>query len=124
MFEQALRKKYRYESDRGFLTTEQLWDLPLEELDSIAQKLSRECEEKGSKSFIKKGTALSADLAHKLEVVVHIINVKMREIEEAEGAEIRRQKIRRIEEIIQSKKDEELQSKSLDELIEMVEELK
>lgn len=124
MFERALRKQFRYESTRGYLTTEQLWDLSLEDLDLVAQGVNEELEKSKTKSFIKKESTASKDLSDKLEVLKYIIKVKLEEVKASEDAEVRRQKVRRIEEIIQTKKESELESKSLEELSAMLEELK
>ncbi len=45
MFEQAARKQYRYPTTRGFVTTEQLWEMPLQsktgfDLDTTARTIN------------------------------------------------------------------------------------
>lgn len=103
MFEEALRKSYRFPSDKGGLTTEQLWQLPLKRgvpnLNDVAISLHKLLEDRAV-SFVDdvdQGVTVSgfstADMQKKLEIVKHIIAEKKREIslktEEAEKAEVR-----------------------------------
>ena len=54
LFEVAARKKYRFDSQKGLLSVEELWDLPLQStksvsLDSIAIALNKEIKALGKR---------------------------------------------------------------------------
>lgn len=100
MFEQATRNKLRFESTKGPLTVEQVWDTPLTSrngfsLDDIAKQAKRELDALSEESFVEQVSPLKSVAVLKLEVVKHIISVKLAEKEvaskRAERAELRRQ---------------------------------
>ena len=124
MFEQAIRLKLRFETAKGALTVEDLYDLPLTSanrpnLNDIAKGLSRYLRE-NEEDFV--GTASKADTAAQLKfsIVKHVIAVRLAENEAAKAAADRRETKNRIMELIAKKQDESLQSKSLEELQAMV----
>lgn len=100
MFEQATRNKLRFESAKGPLTVEQVWDAPLTSrngfsLDDIAKQVKRELDALSEESFVEQVSPLKSVAVLKLEVVKRIISVKLSEKEaaskRAERAELRRQ---------------------------------
>jgi len=129
MFEKASRTKLRCNTDRGYLSTEDLWDLPLISrrgnfsLDDLAKKLNRQIKEAGDESFVTERSPANATLELKFEIVKHIIKVRLDDLEQRENAEVLRVKKKKILEIIAGKEDEELAGKSVDDLKKMVEEL-
>lgn len=89
MFEKALRKKYRYPSNKGDISSEQLWDLPLQsktsfDLDTVARTINRQLREIEDDSFVDTGTnPAKTELADKLAIVVYVIKAKQAENEAA-----------------------------------------
>jgi len=86
IFEQASRQQIRFASLKGLITTEDLWDLPLTsrngfDLDAVAKQASRELKATDEESFVHATSAANAQLALKLDVVKHIIAVKLAENE-------------------------------------------
>lgn len=80
LFEQASRTKLRYESAKGQLTMEDLWDLSLTSLDTLAQKVNKSLQDEGVTSFIpnassKPGTQNSL----RLDLLKYVIGVKVAE---------------------------------------------
>ena len=121
MFENATRKKYRYSSARGLLTTEDLWDLPLEStngvnLDVVAQGVAEALAEKSTKSFVKKVTRGVGELEEKLEIVKYIIDCKLAERREREKAVARKAEKELLETVLVEKEVEELKNLSAKEL--------
>ena len=115
-FIEASRRKIRFTSKRGSLTVEDLWDLSLTDLDTIAQALHNKVEQEPEKSFIKKRTVISKDFKVAFEVVLHVINTKLVEEEKKEEAIIKKQKKQSVLALIESKENEALSSKSIEEL--------
>ncbi len=115
MFEEAIINKYRYDSAKGKLTTEDLPDLPLTSLDDIAIKLDDELENH-TKSFITKVSKKDSLIKKKLDIVKYFIKLKLKEQEEAEKAAQLAEERQRIMEIIDEKRDDDLRSKSMTEL--------
>jgi hypothetical protein len=85
LFEFATRKKLRFDSTRGTLTVEQLWDVPLRSndefnLDTIAKTVNRALKSVTEESFVATGkTSAQTQFERMLEVVKHIIGVKLEE---------------------------------------------
>ena len=77
MFEQATRLKLRFKSNNGMVTTEDLWDLPLSQLDGIAKDLRKELRDTED-SFIEEKKS-NANLELRFEVVKHVITTKLEE---------------------------------------------
>ena len=89
IFEQATRRAIRFESAKGDLSVEQLWDLPLQsrnqfDLDTVAKTVNRQLNAVTEESFVSvRENPAKETLSLKLEIVKHIISVKLQEAEEA-----------------------------------------
>ena len=84
MFEKASKMKLRFTTSRGQVTTEDLWDFPLTSstafsLDSIAQGLSKSIKASAEESFVIKKCRANKTLELQLDIVKHIISVKLDE---------------------------------------------
>lgn len=123
-YENALRNKYRYPSVRGELTTEQLWDLPLQstrantpDLDSVAKEINRQLKEQTEESFVEtKSNPLKTELEGKLEIVKHVIATKQAENAAARTAAERRQERERLQQLLALKDQQELEGLSKEEI--------
>ena len=123
MFVTASRSKLRFDSPKGMLTVEDLWDLPLTSstgkanLDSIAMGLHRELKAKTEvSSFVSKETPTDKLPQLKFDVVKHVIDTKLVENEVAAQARANSEKKQQLLALIASKENEQLAGKSLDEL--------
>lgn len=123
MFEKASRIKLRYSTNRGVLSVEDLWDLSLEQLDSIAINLNKRLKESQTESFIKTRTKDTTELELKFNIVKHIIDVKLQEQEERTVAAEKKAKRQKILDLMAKKQDAELESKSYEELAKELEAL-
>ena len=130
MYEKALREKFRFPSVKGELTTEQLWDLPLTsrngfDLDNVAQAVDAQLKEASQGSFVSPnaGNAKRKRLEEQLSIVVHVIGIKQAEAEQAKTAIERREKKRQLTEILHIRTQQDLMSKSPDEIKAMLAEL-
>lgn len=122
IFENATRKNYKFSSAVGELNVIDLWNLPLTSkrgpnLNDVAKGINSELKAEQEESFVEISTnARKADLEAKLEIVKHIIAVKMREnaerLESAEKAKRREQLI----DLLARKRDQELENKTIEEI--------
>lgn len=124
LFEVATRNKLRFESSKGPLSVEQVWDAPLTSrsgfsLDDIAKQAKRELDALSEESFVEQVSQLKSVAVLKLEVVKHIITVKLAEKEaaskRAERAELRQQLTQALaqkqSEVIKNMSPEEIQKR-------------
>ena len=121
LFEKATRKKIRYITNVGNLSTEDLWDMSLDVLDGIAQTLNKQVKEGEGESFIeaKKPTAAFCEIKNKLDVVKRVIEVKLIEKAAAEKAVATRAKKARAMEILEKRQDSALEDLSDEDLKEL-----
>lgn len=127
-FENATRLKLRFESQKGKLTTEDLWDLPLTSnngtnLDNIAKDLFMQLKNDPDVSFVIKDKKSDKLTQLKFDVVKHIIDVKLAERDSAEKARVNKEKKQQILAVIAQKENESLLGSSLEELKKMAEAL-
>ena len=128
IFEQATRQAFRFESPKGFLTVEDLWNLPLTSntgranLDDIAKGLQAKLTSTAL-SFVTDTTPVNKVYQAKFDVVIHIINTKISEAKAAEQASLAREKKQKIMAIIEQKSDLRLADSSLEDLQAMLEAL-
>lgn len=82
IFEQAARLKLRFENTgRGELAVENLFDLSLPSLDTLAKTVNKKLKDAEEESFISAKSKTNEELTLKLEVVKHVIAVKQQEAE-------------------------------------------
>lgn len=115
-FEKATRLRLRFETSRGNLNVEDLWRLPLVELDKLAIALNKQLKESSEESFIKAKSKDNKLLELRFDIVKHIIETLLSEDEEKKKAADKRAKRGQLLELIAKKKNQELEEKSLEEL--------
>ena len=131
MYKEATRMKLRVPTPRGPLAIEQLWDLKLDDLATVAKTLFEEKKKFGTESeeldFLegtgKKKTTEQTRIELAFDIVKDIYETKTRESKEAVADLEKKKEKNRLLEIIQRKKEEALEGKSIDELEKMVAEL-
>jgi len=116
-FEKASQAKLRFNSNYGILTTEDLWDLSLDGLDSLAKSVNKDYKASQEESFIKTKTPGSTTLELKLEILKRVIEVKLEEKEAKKSAAEKRAKKQRLLEVLAKKQDASLESKSEEEIL-------
>lgn len=112
----AARKKFRFESSRGGLLTEDLFDLPLTILDNIAVALDEKIQKAGRKSFIEKRTASTTDLESQLEIVKFVIETKQAEAEAKKARELKASQREFLVKLREEKQLKKLEGQSLEEI--------
>jgi len=121
MFEKATRAKLRFETSKGALSVEDLWDLPLSardgfDLDSVAKAASKKLKETQEESFVKPATVSNTEHELKLEIVKFIISVKLKEKTEREEAATKSETKKKLMEVLARKQDAALESLSAEEI--------
>lgn len=105
MFIKATRKKMRFPY-KGQATVEDLWDLPVTELDKIFKLLNAEAKKAQEESLLETKSEESEKLAVRIGIIKYIVSVKLEEKKEAELAKERKEQKQKIMEILASKHDE------------------
>ncbi len=88
MFEAATKRKLRFNTVRGSVSTEDLWDMSLDNsndgftLDAIAKAVNEDLIASGTKSFVRE-TGKDLVLELKMDILKHIIAVKLNEEKDA-----------------------------------------
>jgi len=122
IFENATRKNYMFASKVGELNVIMLWELPLTStrqacLNDVAKGINAQLKAEQEDSFVEVSTnAKKTELEAKLEVVKHVIAVKMQEnTDRAEAADKRARKAQ-LTELLARKRDQVLESKTVEEI--------
>ncbi|OOV05788.1 hypothetical protein [Rhodoferax fermentans] len=122
IFEQASINKLRFSTNKGDLTTEQLWDLPLTsktsfDLDTIAKSVNDELRGATEESFVATSTnPAKPSLELKLEILKHIIAIKLAQNDARRLAAQRAEERRKLLDILSKKEDAALESLKPEEL--------
>ena len=122
IFEYATRNKIRF-SFRGLISVEDLWVLSLTNLDSIYKELNKQSKQSEEESLLNNKTQEDELLNVQIEIVKHIVSVKLAEKEAREKASAKKVQKQKIMSIIAAKQDEALQNSSIDDLKKMLDEL-
>ena len=122
MFEIAVRNKLRFPF-RGLISTEDLWDLNVENLDVVFKELNSQIKRVQEESLLKTKSKQDEELELKISIVKYIVAVKLEETDLRVKAMEKREQKQKILKILSDKQDESLQNKSIEELEKMLEEL-
>lgn len=121
IFEVAARNKFRFPSNRGELTVENLFDLPLQsksgfDLDSVAKAINSELKQTAEESFVETASPLNTELAQKLDIVVYVIKAKQSANAERLAAVNRKAEIEKLQNLLSRKEDAAIEALSADEI--------
>ena len=129
IFEQASKKKIRFSSNRGDLTVEQLWDMPLQsksgfDLDTIAKEVNRGIKASSEESFVTtKASSATTTLELQLEVLKHIIAVKIEAAAVAAKRTENEARRAKLIEALENKQNSELNNMSSEDILKELEKL-
>lgn len=115
MFEQASRMKLRF-NYKGQSSVEDLWDLSVEDLDSIYKVLRGSQKESVEDSLLDTESSTDKVLELQVNIVKHIFTTKQAEKEARKNAAETKMRKMKIAEIIAEKKDEGLKNLPVEEL--------
>ena len=120
----ASKLKFRYPY-KGMITTEDLWDLNLDQLDSIYKALTKEVKASQEDSLLTTRARNENDdiLDTKIEIVKYIFEEKIEAARKREAEIVNAEKKRRILEALAKKQDDAINNMTEDELRKMLEEI-
>lgn len=119
MFEVATRSKMRF-SYKGQISVEDMWDLSLPALDSVFKALNSQMKQVKEESLLSTKSKADEILELQIEIVKHIVSVKLAEKEAREKAVAKkemRQKIMQIKAARQDKALLEASDEDLDKIL-------
>lgn len=119
----AARKKFRFDSTKGQLQVEDLFDLPLNSLDTIAVALDEKIQKAGRKSFVAKKSVSTGDDESKLEIVKFVIETKQTEAEIRKTKEANESQRVFLKGLLEKKNMEKLESLSPEEIQKQLDQL-
>lgn len=116
IFLKAVRMKLRFQTNKGLLSVEELFDLKLTELDSVAIAVNKQLKDSKEESFIATKTKANTELELRLEILKAIIEIKQTEAKAKSDKAKKDQELERLNELLLRKQDSALEQLSPDEI--------
>lgn len=123
IFAKAARQKLRFPMRKGEGSIEDLWDLSLPALDTLAKGVNKQIKEEDEESFIRKKSKASTELHLKLEILKFVISTKIEEDDKRKQRAERLQRLEQLKELARQKEGEKLAEKSLEDVHKEIREL-
>jgi len=113
----AARKKYRFVTNKGQLSAEDLFDLKLDYLDEMAIRMDEDLQKKRKGSFVsgRKERGLS-DEQNMFDIVLYVINTKIAEDEARKAKAANSAQKEFLKSLLDKKKMEQLEGLSIDDI--------
>lgn len=118
IFEYAVRNKLRFPY-KGTISTEDLWDLPVTELDKIYKVLNKKNKTNEEESLLSI-SSVDMNTLVSIDIIKYIVNYKLKKKEENEQAKKRLEDRQLIMDIVEKKRKQSLEDKTEKELLEML----
>ncbi len=115
IFEFASRHRLRF-SYKGSISTEDLWNLSLTELDSIFKTLNKQFKTSQEESLLETKSEENKVLEVNIAIVKYIVAAKQKEAEEKLQAEERKKRKQKIMEVMEARNVKKLEEMSDEEL--------
>ena len=115
-FKLASQQKLRFQTSKGSLSTEQLWDLDVEELDALAVSFESDYKGSAKKSFLIAKSEKDKTAKLRFDVTLDVLSTKVEAMFEAQQALEIKAHNKKIISLISEKQDESLKGKSIEEL--------
>lgn len=122
IFEVAVRNKYRFPF-RGQVSVEDLWDLSVNDLDSVFKVINSQVKQAKEESLLDTKTKEDEVLDMQIEIVKYIVKAKQDEDNVRLQAKAKREQKQKLMSILSEKQETELRGKSADEIQKMLDEL-
>lgn len=122
LFEIATKNKFRFQY-KGLITVEDLWDLPVTELDSVFKTLNSEMKKSKEESLLDTKSKEDKILEDKISIVKYIVSVKLQDAENRKKIRENQEKKERILQIMADRQDKAMLEASDEDLQKMLDEL-
>jgi tRNA U34 5-methylaminomethyl-2-thiouridine-forming methyltransferase MnmC len=123
MFEKASRLKLRFASSKGYLATEDLWDLNLSQLNAMAKSLKKQLKESQEEDFLTEKSEEDSITELKFDLVLKILKTKLAEKKDRENKEANKLAKEKYLSILERKQNAELENMSKEEILQKIKEL-
>jgi len=125
LYKQASRQKLRFRSEKGLVSVEDLWDIPLlskrsTSVDNIAKLLNAELKTDMEESFVIPVTKQKTITELKFEIVKDVIKTRQEDAKLRENKSLKKANKERIMALIADKENDELKGKTKAELEKMI----
>lgn len=122
MFEFATRSKMRFPF-KGQISVEDLWDLRVEDLDTVFKSLKKQVKQTKEESLLVTKITEDTILDTQIAIVKYIFDAKVQETNARLLEKKRKEQKQKIMSILATKQEQELQNKSVEELQKMFDEI-
>lgn len=116
MFEKASRMKLRFQTAKGWLTVEDLWDLSLANLNMLAKAFNKQIKAAEEEDFLKEAAQPAVEQKLAFEITLHVLTTKKAEQDAREAAADKSERKKKLLEILAKKQDASLEGLSEDDL--------
>lgn len=126
MYKQASQQKLRFQTNRGILSSEQLWDLSQADLSSAIKAVKKTLTKNDDDelSFLAESTIVDTDNELRFNILKDVFLTKKKEVDErrdaAEAKKFEQKIITLIAEREEKDMEDELNAMSIDELKELI----
>ena len=116
MFEQASRLKLRFQTTKGVVKVEDLWDLQLTVLNDAYKVLVKELRETETDSLLETPSKAPNHNQLRADIIKHVVETRRAEAAKKKNAAANKAEKDKLLAILENKQNEELQNMSADEL--------
>jgi len=116
LFIEASRRKLRFNSNKGSLNVDDLWDVPLEFLDNLAVALEEQIQKAGKKSFLAKRSASTLQLDISFEIAKYVLETRVAEDEARKDKASKEAKRSQLKALLEEKQMEKIKGQSVEEI--------
>ena len=120
IYKEANRRKLRFNTSQGSVSVERLWELSIEELDTLGVAAQTETDNSTKKSLLKKKTSVDEIAQLKYEIIKDVFFTKAEEREAANDAADKKAHNEKILSLIEKQRNSKLENLSEEELLKMI----
>lgn len=119
MFEKAVRMKLRF-NHKGLCSVEDLWDLSLENLDTMYGTMNKELEQLQGTSLLRTRKPEEEVIVLKMNIVSHIVSIKLQEKADKEARREKAERKQMLMGILEEKQNAEYRSMSKEDIMKLI----
>lgn len=120
LFEKAARMRIRFDTKRGVITAEDLWDFGLSDLNALFQGLRKQQRNSEDESLLDTQTHADQVLSLKVELVKYVFETKKLERDAAEARAAQKEEKNRLLEVLARKQQAGLEALDEAELLKRI----